>query len=56
MLAELVLHRNSMSEKEIQKEMSSILRRLYRLYLHGYYQHFSTYSEKEVSMRGRVAS
>ncbi|KAK8810379.1 hypothetical protein WA538_002951 [Blastocystis sp. DL] len=51
-----LIQSNSMSEKEIQKEMSSILRRLYRLYLHGYYQHFSTYSEKEVSMRGRVAS
>lgn len=28
--------------------MSSLLRRLYRLYLHAYYHHFSVFAELEV--------
>lgn len=39
--------RNTQTPAEIQKDMSSMLRRLYRLYLHAYYQHFSVFVEIE---------
>ncbi|KNB45651.1 mob-like protein phocein [Blastocystis sp. subtype 4] len=45
---------NSNPSSEVQHEMSFILRRLYRLYLHGYYQHFDVYQQEEVCYDDRM--
>ena len=37
----------SHKSQDIQKEMSFTLRRLYRLYLHAYYQHHNAFAEEE---------
>ena len=41
--------RSSASSKaqDIQKEMFASLRRLYRLYLHAFYQHYGAFAEAE---------
>ena len=42
------IDRKTQDSGSIMKDIATVLRRLYRLYLHAYYQHFSVFGEVEL--------